>query len=213
MQARLAPRPDTNRSAPPREGVNVIGVARTLGRGQTVCSEGEPAAHVYKLVSGAVRSLRLLGDGRRQIIDFYFAGDVFGVEIGADYRATAETLGEAVLIVARRATIAADPDSGARLWRHADTELRRSQDHAFSLGRRSAAERIARFLLDLSRRLEAGPRLTLPMSRQDIADHLGLTIETVSRTLGQLQADGLIEVGGCRQLCLTRPAALAQLCE
>lgn len=210
----LAPARAATAPAPFDDGdIHVIGVTRAYGRDQAVFGEGEPADYIYKVVSGAVRSLRLLADGRRQIADFYFPGDVFGVEPGAERRATAETLGETVLIVARRATIASDPDCGARLWRNAQAELRRSRDHVLTLGRRSAAERLAAFLLELAERLDAGRTLALPMSRQDMADYLGLTIETVSRTLTQLQGERLIAIDGCRQVRLLRPDALAELCE
>jgi CRP/FNR family transcriptional regulator/CRP/FNR family nitrogen fixation transcriptional regulator len=193
--------------------INLIGTAHGYGRDQQIFSEGEAATYVYKVISGAVRSLRLLADGRRQITDFYLPGDVFGVERGGEHGCAAETLGETVLIVARRSVFAADPDFVARLWGHALGELRRSQDQVLTLGRRSAAERVASFLLDLADRLDTGDQLTLPMTRQDIADYLGLTIETVSRSFSQLQADGLIKTGGCRQVRLMRPKALAELCE
>jgi CRP/FNR family nitrogen fixation transcriptional regulator len=196
-----------------RGDLNVIGLARAYRRDQTVFAEGDPADHVYKVVSGAVRSLRVLADGRRQIDDFYFPGDIFGVEPGSEHRTTAEALGETVLIAARRAPLIADPDGGGRLWRHALGALRRSQDHVLTLGRRSAAERVASFLTELADRLGCGKTLTLPMSRQDIADYLGLTIETVSRTLTQLQGERLIALDGCRAVKLLRPDALAELCE
>jgi CRP-like cAMP-binding protein len=91
--------------------------------------------------------------------------------------------------------------------------LRRSEDHVLTLGRRSAAERVASFLLDLAERLGGRDEIALPMSRQDIADYLGLTIETVSRTLTQLQTRGFIRAEGCRQLRLQRRATLSELCE
>jgi CRP/FNR family nitrogen fixation transcriptional regulator len=164
------------------------------------------------VVSGAVRAVRLLADGRRQIADFYLPGDIFGVELGERRRAAAETLGETVLLAARRAALTARPDQGG-LWRLALADLQRSQDHVLTLGRRSASERVASFLIDLAERLDGGPAFDLPMSRQDMADYLGLTIETVSRTLTQLQADGLVSISGCRHVRLPRPAALAELCE
>jgi CRP/FNR family nitrogen fixation transcriptional regulator len=91
-------------------------------------------------------------------------------------------------------------------------ELRRSQDHALTLGRRSASERVASFLMDLATRIGDGEHVELPMSRQDMADYLGLTIETVSRTLTQLQVSGAIGLTGCRSIHLRKPRALAELC-
>jgi CRP-like cAMP-binding protein len=191
----------------------VLGVARTYGRDQEIFGEGDPADFVYKVVSGAVRAFRVLSDGRRQIDDFYLPGDVFGVELGDSRRSAAESLGDTVLIVARRASLAGDPEQGQRLWRHALAALERSQDHVLTLGRRSAAERVASFLIDLSRRLGSAAETHLPMSRQDMADYLGLTIETVSRTLTQMQGQGLIALSGCRSVRLARPAALTELCQ
>jgi CRP-like cAMP-binding protein len=198
----------------PRDGQpSLIGITRSFGRGQEVFGEGDSADHVYRVVSGAVRVQRVLADGRRQIEEFYLPGDVFGVEFSALRRATAETLGETTLVVARRTTAAADPAQAERLWDHALRELARCHDHVLTLGLRSAAERIATFLVELAARLGGDDVVELPMSRQDIADYLGLTIETVSRTLTQLQTRGLIRLNGCRHIRFARPAALAELCE
>ena len=193
--------------------VKFIGVARTFQRGQEIFGEGEPPDLVYKVAAGSVRCFHLLSDGRRQISSFYFAGDVFGVELGSRRHATAEALTDAAIVTARRTAVAADPGQMDRLWRHAMCELRRCEDHVLMLGRRAANERVVSFLLDLAERLGAGPDFELPMSRQDIADYLGLTIETVSRTLTQLQAEGLIKLSGYRRVRLARPTSLLQLCE
>jgi CRP/FNR family nitrogen fixation transcriptional regulator len=205
--------PATATPGPELGEIKLIGVAHSFGRDQQIFGEGEKATYVYKVISGAVRSLRLLADGRRQITDFYLPGDVFGVELDTEHAGSAEAVGETVLIVARRSVFAADADFAERLWRHALAELGRSLDHVLTLGRRSAAERVASFLIDLAARLHTHGELTLPMTRQDIADYLGLTIETVSRSLSQLQAEGLIQTGGGRQVRFMRPSALAELCE
>ena len=196
------------------DGVRLIGVTLTVARDQEVFGEGEPADQVYKVVRGAVRGFRVLSDGRRQICDFYLPGDVFGIEPGCEHRATAEALTDTVLIVARRSSLGedTDPTAARRLWGLAMADLQRSQDHALTLGRRSASERVASFLVDMANRLGASEMLELPMSRQDIADYLGLTIETVSRTLTQLQVSGLIKLAGCRSIHLRKPRALADLC-
>jgi CRP/FNR family nitrogen fixation transcriptional regulator len=206
----------TARSVPPPEvdaEVRLIGATRTYGRDQEIFGEGDPADCVYKVVSGAVRAFRVLADGRRQIADFYLPGDVFGIELGSERRSAAEALGEAVVVVARHHTLTAEPDQGARLWRLALGQLQRSQDHVLTLGRRTAVERVASLLIELAERLDADREFDLPMSRLDMADFLGLTIETVSRTLTQLQAEGLIAFSACRRVRLTRPTALAELCE
>jgi CRP/FNR family transcriptional regulator, nitrogen fixation regulation protein len=193
--------------------IKLIGITKSFARDQEIYGEGDRADLVYRVVSGAVRSYRVLADGRRQISGFYLPGDVFGVELDAERRSAAEALSDAVLVVARRSTVVDDPDQGPRLWRQALGELQRTQSHMMTLGRRTAMERVACFLLELAERLRAGIELELAMSRQDIADYLGLTIETVSRTLTQLQAEGLIKLAGCRQVRLARLAALIELCE
>ena len=212
-----APRPYVPATAlrtPAPEGIRLIGVTVHLSRDQEVFGEGEPAEQVFKVVRGAVRCFRVLSDGRRQICDFYLPGDVFGIEPGLDRRTTAEALTDTVLVAARRSTVVEDEDSGAarRLWALAMADLQRSQDHALTLGRRSANERVASFLVDMAARLGDVDNLELPMTRQDIADYLGLTIETVSRTLTHLQVSGLIKLAGCRSIHLRKPRALAELC-
>ena len=193
--------------------LSLIGVARSLSRDQSLYGQGDRADFVYKVVSGAVRAVRLLADGRRQITDFYLPGDVFGIELEAEHTASAEALSETVVISARRSSLTQDQSQSSHLWRHAMVELQRSQTHLLTLGRRSAIERIAFFLVDLADRMGGTDQLQVPMSRQDIADYLGLTIETVSRTLTQMQARGLVEVEGCRRMRLPKRAALAELCE
>ncbi len=202
-------------SAPPEsDGVRLIGVTTHVMRDQEVFGEGEPADHVYKVVRGAVRGFRVLSDGRRQICDFYLPGDIFGIERGAEHRITAEALTDSILVVARRAALGHDSDGATarRLWDLAMVELRRSQDHVLTLGRRSAGERVAGFLVDMADRIGDGEHVELPMSRQDMADYLGLSIETVSRTLTQMQISGLIKLAGCRSIQLRKPRVLAELC-
>jgi CRP/FNR family nitrogen fixation transcriptional regulator len=192
--------------------VKLIGAARSYSRDQEVFGEGEPADAVYRVASGVVRSFRVLADGRRQIADFYLPGDIFGVEAGQRRQATAEAVSDATLIVARRSSlVASEGQEGWGLWRLAMDELARSQEHVLTLGRRSASERVASFLLSLAERLGAGDAVDVPMSRQDIADYLGLTIETVSRTLTQLQMDGVLELRGCRQIRFADRRALEKL--
>jgi CRP/FNR family transcriptional regulator, nitrogen fixation regulation protein len=215
MPAQPAAAWSPSRSAPANlaEDLKLIGAAKAFGRDQAVFGEGDSADYVYRVVSGAVRSFRMLADGRRQIVAFHLPGDVFGVELGPQRRLAAEALGETTLIVARRSAVGNDGAQNQALWRHAMAELGRSQDHALTLGRRSASERVASFLVDLAARTGAVDAVELPMSRQDMADFLGLTIETVSRTITQLQSHGAIAVSGCRRIRFASPSALAHLCE
>jgi CRP/FNR family nitrogen fixation transcriptional regulator len=173
----------------------ITGHLRKYGKNAVVCGEGQSATHYYRVVAGAVRACTHMRDGRRQIAAFYLPGDVFGVERGSVHRLSAE--------VTRRATVAAYPrcslETPASIARSqidemletALTAMERAQRHIVLLSGRDAYERIASFLLDLSDRM-GREVMELPMSRIDIADHLGLTIETVSRMFAQLERSGLI---------------------
>jgi len=191
----------------------LIGIARSLSRDQEVFAEGTAFEFIYKVISGAVRTFRLLADGRRQIISFYLPGDLFGFEANSFHATSAEAVCETVIVSARRSSLIEDEEQRSRLSRYALRELLRAQDLLLTLGRRSALERVASFLIDFADRTEAADALALPMSRQDIADYLGLTIETVSRTLTEMQARGLVHIQNARQIQLTRRAVLTDLCE
>ena len=192
-----------------------LGTARAFGKDEEIFAEGDRAAFFYKVVSGAVRTSKLLSDGRRQIDAFHLAGDIFGLETGEEHRFSAEALSHATVVAYRRCgleTLAGQDGAFARQVVAAMMRsLERAQAHMLLLGRKTATEKIAAFLLDLAERLREDV-LDLPMSRTDIADHLGLTIETVSRTLTQLERRGLIEVPAHRRsLILRDKAALHRL--
>jgi CRP/FNR family nitrogen fixation transcriptional regulator len=197
--------------------VEITGIVRNYSRGQEIFGQGERADHVYRVVRGAVRCFKTLADGRRQICDFALPGDVFGLELGADHGVSAEAIADSAIVAARRNTVletAADPIAAARgLARLLMSDLERNRDHILTLGRRAASERVVVFLLDLADRLRGGDTVELPMSRQDMADYLGLTIETVSRTLTHLETDGLIAMKCCRAITLRDPRSLRRLCE
>jgi CRP/FNR family nitrogen fixation transcriptional regulator len=188
------------------------GLRQSFGPGETVFDEGQAADRVYQLISGSLRTCRILRDGRRQIEAFHFAGDVFGLECGGAYRASAETLSPAIVRVMPRPALEAlareRGDVARRLLELTSDSLRRCQDHVLMLGRRAACERVAALLLDLAERTGAQALLDVPMSRQDMADYLGLTIETVSRTLTQFQQDGLIALPTARKVLLRDREAL-----
>lgn len=190
-----------------------VGAARlSFRQGEEIYAQDEDADLIYRLVSGAVRTSHLLADGRRQIGDFYYEGDVIGVEIGSTHRYSAEALGDCEVLAMRR-TGSAAYDAGRldrMIWQATTVELGRAQSHMLLLGRATAYERVASFLLDIAARFR-GELVSLPMSRQDMADYLGLTIETISRMLGRLQADGLVEFVGARRYRICRPGALSGL--
>lgn len=193
------------------------GVQIRYAREEEIFGEGEPAIYVYKVLSGAVRTYRILRDGRRQIDEFHFAGGYFGIEAGAEHRTSAEAITDSTVLLARRLSLSdlarQDSDVARQLLKLTVEGLQRTQDHVVLLGRKSACERVASLLLDLSKRAGNPTTVEVPMSRQDMADYLGLTIETVSRTLTQLQADGMIDIPTSRRILLRDRDGLADMVE
>jgi CRP/FNR family transcriptional regulator len=170
--------------------------------GATVFHQDDPADAVYTLVGGSVRLYRLLADGRRQVMGFLFAGDFLGLSMEARYSFGADTITPTALCRFQRRPFedlaVAKPELMRRLHLYASNELHAAQDQMVLLGRKTASEKLATFLVQMSRRSVRLGRhaeaLHLPMSRTDIADYLGLTIETVSRTFTAFKDDGLIRV-------------------
>ena len=193
-----------------------VGSVRMLAKDEEIFAEGDRAAFFYKVISGAVRTSKLLSDGRRQIDAFHLAGDMLGIEAGDEHRFSAEAVGPAKVVSYRRwslETLASGNGTFAReVVQAMMRSLERAQNHMLLLGRKSAVEKVATFLLDLAERSFADGRVDLPMSRSDIADHLGLTIETVSRSLTRLERDRVIEVPAHRRtIVLSDRAALRRL--
>jgi CRP/FNR family nitrogen fixation transcriptional regulator len=199
---------------PLSSSLDLIGAAMTFSRNGEIYGENEPADYVYKVVSGTVRTYKILNDGRRQIGAFYLPGDIFGLEIGDQHYFSAEAISDATVLVIKRTALAglAERDSNAarELWMLTARELQRAQDHLMLLVK-NAQERVAAFLLEMADRASAENSIELPMSRQDIADYLGLTIETVSRTLTQLETKAAIELPSSRRIVLRNRPALNRL--
>ena len=192
-----------------------IGLRRTFAKGDTLFAEGDLSDHFYKLVSGTVRTSKLLSDGRRQIDSFHLAGDIFGLENSKDRHFTAEAIEPVVVLAFRRTQFTTllhtDPAFGDQLMSATIASLDRAHDHMVLLGRKTAMEKVATFLLDLANRLSKGNSVDLPMQRADIADYLGLTIETVSRVLSQMVRDGLIKLAGASRTILLKDKAALEL--
>lgn len=197
------------------EGLPHAGSCMNFAQDREIYGEGDEADTFYKVVSGVVRTCKFLSDGRRQIHAFHVAGDLFGFELGAEHTLSAEAVSDCEIVVYRRPRGAASANDEALsrdLFSHAMRSLARAQEHSLVLGRRSAVEKVAAFLLDWATQSADGRMLALAMTRQDIADYLGLTIETVSRTMTQLERDGTIEMPTARQIKLKKPDALEDLC-
>jgi CRP/FNR family nitrogen fixation transcriptional regulator len=196
-------------------GLSMTGPVLHFGQDREIYSEGANADVFFKVVSGVVRTCKFLSDGRRQIDAFYKAGDVFGFELGSAHGFSAEAVCDCTLVSYRRRgleTLAANDDGLMnQLFSYAMQSLARAQEHALLLGRRSATEKVAAFLIDGVDESAGDKIVNLAMTRQDIADYLGLTIETVSRTLSQLERDALIEIPAARQIRLRNPSALREL--
>lgn len=202
-----------DQSAQMFDSVELIGARMSFAKDVEIYGENEPADYVYKVLTGTIRVYKILQDGRRQIEGFYFPGDVFGMELGSHHVSSAEAVSPATIALVRRSTllaaVAKDPDVSSRLWAHTAYELEQARRHAMLLVK-TAQERVASFLIDLSNKL-TGEAVELPMSRQDIADYLGLTIETVSRTLTQFQQTSAIELATSRRMILRNRQALINL--
>lgn len=194
------------------ETMQRMGLRMHFAKDEEIYGQDEDADLIYLVVSGAVRTTSVMRDGRRQIGEFYYPGDVFGLEPGDAHRFSAEALCDAEVVVMKAQTLrTAGEEAFQRLiWAAASRELDRAQEHVLLLGRKTACERVASFLIDLAGRCRAGA-VSLPMGRQDMADYLGLTIETVSRTLTQLQNRQVVEFAGLRQFRVNDPAALTRM--
>jgi CRP/FNR family transcriptional regulator, nitrogen fixation regulation protein len=189
----------------------------TYKKGTEIYGEREPAEYVYQVKAGAVRSHKLLSDGRRQIGAFHLAGDIFGLENGGEHRFTAEAIVDTTVRLIKRHSLEivaeSDPIVARNLLNMTTTNLQHAEDHMLLLGRKTSLERVAAFLLEMDKRLTAAGVLALPMSRRDIADYLGLTLETVSRALSRLHELGILGFIGNtqRQIVLLDRRQLANL--
>ena len=168
-----------------------------------IYEEDEAAEYVYEVITGAVRSYKLLSDGRRQIGAFHLPGDIFGLENGSAHRFTAEAIVDTSVQLVRRFSLEAVAKQDAMVARNllsmTTNKLRHAEDHMLLLGRKTALERVAAFLLEMDSRLAAAGVMLLPMARRDIADYLGVTLETVSRALSLLHSKGVLDFVGNRQ--------------
>ncbi len=182
-----------------------LGTPMMVQRDQEIYAQDDKAEYYYQVITGSVRTVRLMADGRRQVSEFLLPGDVFGFDALDTHDFAAEALEETLLRRFPRRRVEALAAQHAGLSLHLrqlmNEKLRQAHERMMVLGRMTASERIASFLLHLADRSPERPggQFNLTMSRRDIADYLGLTIETVSRTLTMLKADGTI---GMLKKCL-----------
>ena len=194
-----------------------IGTAMSLARGETLFYEGDAALSCFKVISGALRSCRVLADGRRHIAEFFLPGDFIALSAEAAHRFTAEAVTETKLMRYPRHSVEQMTEAQPRLSRCLLDLLCRSlsaaQQQMLLLGRKNAVERMASFLLMMADRASDGEHVSLPMTRSDIADHLGLTTETVSRIFGQLKSQRVIQLKGASEVVVTDIDALEELAQ
>ncbi|HXJ01746.1 MAG TPA: helix-turn-helix domain-containing protein [Micropepsaceae bacterium] len=196
-----------------------IGTKVRIGRDTAIFSQGEPAAYVYKVVSGVVRLCRHMPGGRRHIAQFSFPGEFFGIMDLDAHSFTAEAVADVVVIRYEQRELAALGEERLSVRRRFLTllsqRLRDMENHLTVLGRQTAKERVVSFLLSLAERIgiDDDDLVDVPMSRQDMADYLGLTNETVSRVVTELKRAGLVETPNHRQFILNDSDALQALAD
>ena len=184
-----------------------------------IFGEAEPAEYIYQVIEGAVLTHKLLPDGRRQIGAFHLPGDIFGLENGETHRFTAEAVVTTTVRLVKRTSLDEVAQSDPAIFRTilgmTTSNLTHVENHMLLLGRKTALERVAAFLLEMHLRSTTTCVLTLPMSRHDIADYLGLTIETVSRAISELQRKNILKVEGPthRHIVILDVQALAELAD
>jgi len=175
-----------------------IGSRRSFSRDEEIYAEGDRADCWFKVVSGTVRICKLMADGRRHVAEFFFAGDCFGLDGESERVFAAEAVGDVIVMRFNRAATERLADELPKLARRMCNMTLRNLAHAQTrlllLGRMTASERVASFLIELAERCDVRRMLDVPMSRNDIADYLGLTIETVCRVLSAMKRDGAIAI-------------------
>lgn len=180
------------------------------------CGRQQPH-QLFKVISGSVRIVMLMANGRRQITAFWLPGDMFGLEAESSLNSTAEAIEESEILIMNRpypgGEPASTPEAVMQLWHQAIIQLHRANDHLLLLGQKNAEERIGSFLLEMHERLSHGAHIDLPMGRQDIADYLGLTVETVSRTLTKLERMKMISMPSSRCIAINDRPSLQELSE
>jgi CRP-like cAMP-binding protein len=186
-----------------REGV---GPCRTYAKRRTIFRQGDPATHLYRVESGAVALELFIADGRRQLVEILVAGDIFGFASDGFLEETAVALTPTVVCAMRLSDLERTTGAGWEVARQAGRQIARSHDHLLALGRKTAQERLCQLLLRLARDAgdrrhaasaeRCGPvRLHVPLTRGEMGDYLGLSLETVCRTMSALQQQNLIRVG------------------
>jgi CRP/FNR family nitrogen fixation transcriptional regulator len=179
-----------------------------------ICIEGDPAEYIFLLIAGVVRTCRSFEDGNRSIVCFHVPGELFGFNGELTHSLSAEAASNTTMLLLKRSAVLAMAARDSRianfLLANTTKELRRLQEHAVLISR-NAQCRLATFLIDLSVRTGKTDTLDLPMSHRDIADYVGLTIETVSRVITEFERSGFVIRTSARSLMLKNRSALMHI--
>ena len=207
-----------NRVPTPDERLARIRSPKAFNRRDSIFFEGDPAEQVFEIVEGLVGVHKLLPDGRRQVIGFLHPGDFLGLALGDTYLYTAEAVTAVTAFRYERPRFERQVDQSPALARRllhlVSTEMQAAQDHVLLLGRKSAAEKVATFVLELAERAGDGEtEVSVPMVRGDIADYLGLTTETVSRVFTRLRQQGIVDLPSLNKVTILDRDALENLAE
>lgn len=200
------------------------GTRRTFDAHEVIYYEGDPVKRLYQLSEGSLMLFKLLPDGRRQVVEVLQAGDIFGLSQTTEYDCTAETLIKSVVYEVDLSKVERSVEMQQQLTKCLVAQMNALHEHAVLLGRKSATERVASFFMYLVPQ-RGGPGcvgpdpnsdedqcdLELHMTRQEIADYLGLTIETVSRVISDLKKRGVIKVEKSDRIHLSRVCDLCQI--
>ncbi|MDE1986396.1 MAG: helix-turn-helix domain-containing protein [Alphaproteobacteria bacterium] len=199
--------------------MDAAGVTVKFVRNETIYSKGDEARYSYKVIEGAVRLSRIFADGRRQIVNFYLPDETFGIELTAEYTSTAEAVGDVLALRCPRICIAqlteGNPDVSQKRLAMLSKSLSAAEQHVAMLGHQSAKERVASFFLalEMQQHTQVEGMLDLPLSRQDIADYLGLTIETTCRALSDLKRQKIIDAPSRRRIVIRDLPGLQAIAE
>jgi len=193
----IAPRQSTAPDA--LDLLEQFGTTVAVQREHEIHGQGDATEHCWRILSGCVRTVKLMEDGRRQVAEFSFPGDLLGLDDLGTHDFAAEAVTDVTLRRYPRRMVESLADSHASLARRlrsmALTNLRNAHERMVTLGRKTAVEKVASFVLEMQRRAAAGRRMVeVPMSRTDVADHLGLTVETVCRILAHLKREGTVKL-------------------
>ncbi len=212
-----SPKPRTRGRRPPSalapsaaSAIDLMCVPTSYSRNEEVFGEGEPADYLYKIESGCVRTYKTLDNGLRQLVAFYLSGDFFGLEGSDRHSISAEATTASMIRVIKRKALTSRTGDMAMIKHLLDLtaeELRRTQNHNLLL-LKGAQDRVVGFLLELAKRARSEGEIELHMTRRDIADYLGLTVETVSRTLSRLETEAAISLPTPWRVVLHDPSAL-----